>query len=68
MHECNAQTLILPPFGPKRWDVTRVLRHDGSLRRYKAVVVCGAIYSARETRRVETTKRRWVADSGLRGD
>jgi hypothetical protein len=22
MHECNAQTLILPPFGPKRWDVT----------------------------------------------
>jgi hypothetical protein len=23
MHECNAQTLILPPFGPKRWDVTQ---------------------------------------------
>jgi hypothetical protein len=23
MHECNAQTLILPPFGPKRWDVTK---------------------------------------------
>jgi hypothetical protein len=22
MHECNAQTLILPPFGPKRWDLT----------------------------------------------
>jgi hypothetical protein len=23
MHECNAQTLILPPFDPKRWDVTQ---------------------------------------------
>jgi hypothetical protein len=22
MHECNAQSLILPPFGPKRWDIT----------------------------------------------
>jgi hypothetical protein len=26
MHECNAQTLILPPFGPKRWDVTTAYR------------------------------------------
>jgi hypothetical protein len=41
MHECNAQTLILPPFGPKRWDVTQrecykallavtTMRHDFS--------------------------------------
>jgi hypothetical protein len=29
MHECNAQTLILPPFGPKRWDVTDQNPSDG---------------------------------------
>jgi hypothetical protein len=28
MHECNAQTLILPSFGPKRWDVTSWLLDD----------------------------------------
>jgi hypothetical protein len=40
----------------------RVLRCDGSLRR------CNTFsYSARETRRVDTTKRRAFADSGPRG-
>jgi hypothetical protein len=38
MHECNAQTLILPPFGPKRWDVTITLNYFNTVIFFSKIV------------------------------
>jgi hypothetical protein len=67
MLECNAQTLILPPFGPKRWDVT--LRGGVQVHRRRRRTRCGRGEGGLEGRleAAEEFRGGWCGESAAGG-